>query len=237
MMKNMILIFILLTIILIFGCAPVQQQKQPLEQKPTVIEAETDNVVQEGDENEDSESKKELELEKAEISDEVKELLSKSEQKVQSISYKYKGPETADFFYQFYIKDNKIRYILNPTYKTTDVDEDAYDSIYIDNNDRVAESYCTERDCNVKGKKDPLDYEESYIKTPFDWLDQIVYAEKLGEELIDKRKTIRLSTDNAGIVWVDTFFGVPLQVEYEDNKYRYTKMTFNDVKDENLIPS
>ena len=90
---------------------------------------------------------------------------------------------------------------------------------------------------NVKGKKDPLNYEEFYINTPFDWLDKIEYAEKLGEELIDKRKTFRLSTDNAGIVWIDTFFGVPLQVEYEDNKYQFTKMTFNDVKDENLIPS
>ena len=236
-MKNMILIFILLTIILIFGCAPVQQQKQPLEQKPTVIEAETDNVLQEGDENEDSEDKKELGLEKKEISNEVKELLSKLEQKVQSVSYKYKGPETADFFYQFYIKDNKIRYILNPTFKTTDVDEDAYDSVYIDNNEKVAESYCTERDCKVKGKKDPINYEESYIKTPFDWLDQIGYAEKLGEELIDKRKTWRLSTDKAGTVWIDTFFGVPLQIEFEDKKYQFTKLTLNDVKDEDVVPS
>ena len=169
------------------------------------------------------------------MSAEVKELLSKAEQKVQSISYKYKGSETSDL-YQFYVKDVRIRYILNPPVKSLDVDEDAYESIYINKEERTAEAYCAERKCKVKGKKENLSYDEAYVMTPLDWLNRIGYAEKLGEELIGKRSTWKLNTDNAGTVWIDTFFGVPLQIEFNGNEYQFMQMTFNDVKDSDVIP-
>ena len=205
-MKNFFIVFVLLIIMLILGCAPVETP-QTTEQTPSTIEPEV------------SEAEKETVEEKKETSAEVKELLSKAEQKVQSISYDYKGPETDDFFYKFYVKGDEIRYISDPVVKDLQLDDGAYESIFIKKDTEFAGGYCTDRTCRVKGKKATLDYHEAYIKTPFDWLNQIEFAEKLGEELIGKRKTWKLSTDDSGIVWVDAFFGVPLKVEFNGDKY------------------
>jgi len=169
------------------------------------------------------------------ISSEVSEVLGIADKKVKSISYKYKGPETKDFFYEFFVKENKIKYILDPTYKVIGADDDAYDTIYLNNELKKAEGYCDNRKCIGKGKKADLVYDDVYIWTPFDWLNDIESAEKVGEELIDKRSTWKLST-NKFIIWIDTFFGVPLQVEFRDNLYHFEKIIFNQVKDEDVNP-
>jgi len=164
---------------------------------------------------------------------EVEELLSISDKKVESIRYSYKGPETKDFVYEFFVRGNKIKYILQPAYKFVDVDDDAYDAIYINKEFETALAYCDGRKCRVKGKKGVLDYDENYILTPFDWLNKIESVDKVGEQLIDRRNTKKLTTNDFSI-WVDTFFGVPLQVETVDNLYQFEKMSFNGVKDEDV---
>ena len=232
MMKNLILTFILLTTILIFGCAPVQE-KVPLDQKPAVVEPEIDSSDQKQTDEEPEE--KEVVLENLEIDDEVKELLSKSNKNVQSFSYKYKGPETKDFFYDLFVKENKVKYILDPTYKVINADDDAYDTIYLDVESETAKGYCDDRKCKVNGKKADLVYDDVYIWTPFDWLDDIESPEKIGEELIGKRSTWKLST-NKFMIWIDTFFGVPLQVEFAGELYNFDKMIFNQVNEEEVIP-
>lgn len=221
-MKNFFMVFVLSIIIFIIGCAPVETP-QTTEQTPSTIEPE---VI---------DTEKDTVEEKKEISADVKELLSKAEQKIKSISYDYKGPETDDFFYKFYVKGNEIRYILNPVVKDLQLDDDSYESIFIKKATEFAGGYCTDRICKAKGIKATLEYDVVYIKTPFDWFNQIEFAEKLGEELIGKRKTWKLITDNSGIVWIDAFFGVPLQVEFNGDKYQFTQMTFNDVKDDDVI--
>ena len=170
-----------------------------------------------------------------EMSPEVKELLGIAAKKVKSLRYSYKGPETKDFFYTFFVKEAKVKYILNPTYKAIDLDDEAYDTIYLDKELKTAQAYCDNRKCKVKGKKADLDYDEAYIWTPLEWIGGIEFAEKVGEELIESRNTWKLSI-NDFIVWVDTYFGVPLQVEFLDNLYKFQNMVFNDVEDEDVIP-
>ena len=120
-------------------------------------------------------------------------------------------------------------------YKAIDLDDDAYDVIYLDKESKTAQAYCDSRKCKVKGKKEDLNYEEFYIFTPLDWINEIESAEKIGEELIEKRNTWKLST-NKGTIWVDSYYGVPMQVEFAENTYKFQKMNFNDVKDEDVIP-
>jgi len=168
-----------------------------------------------------------------EISSEVKELLELADKKIKSLSYRYKGQETKDLFYEFMVKGNKIKYTIDPTFKDLHLDDDAYDTIYINNEFKTALAYCDGRKCRVKGKKAVLDYGENYILTPFDWLSNIEFAGKIGERSIDRRNTWKLST-NDFTIWIDTFFGVPLQVESNGNIYQFQKVSFNDVKDEDV---
>lgn len=169
------------------------------------------------------------------ISQEVKELLDTADKKVESLRYSYKGPETKDFIYDFYVKGDKIKYILQPDYKVIDIDKDAYNAVYIDRKAKTAEAYCDARNCIVKGKKADLDYDDAYILTPLDWLGTVESAEKKGEELIEQRNTWKIST-NSGTLWLDTFFGVPLRAESGEDLYQFQKMAFNDVKDEDVMP-
>jgi len=163
---------------------------------------------------------------------EVEELLSIADKKVESIRYMYKGPETKDFFYEFFVKGNKMKYILSPTY-FIDVEDDDYDTIYINKESETALAYCDNKKCRVKGKKAVLDYDDMYIMTPMDWLDEIESAEKVGGELIGRKNTWKLTT-NDFTIWIDTFFGVPQQVEFADNLYKFEKMSFNAVSDEDV---
>ncbi|MBU90743.1 hypothetical protein CMO94_04325 [Candidatus Woesearchaeota archaeon] len=166
------------------------------------------------------------------ISSEIKELLAIADKQVESLRYSYKGPETNNFFYDFSVKGNKIKYILSPTY-FIDVEVDEYDAIYLDKEFETALAYCDSKKCYREGKKAVLDYDESYILTALDWLNEIKNAEKLGEEVIGKKNTWKLAADGF-TVWIDTYLGVPVQVEFGDNIYLFEKMTYNDVKDEEV---
>ena len=142
--------------------------------------------------------------------------------------------EILAFFYEFFVKGNKIKYILSPTY-FIDVEEDEYDAIYIDKELKTALAYCDDQKCYRKGKKAVLDYDEVYISTPLDWHNNIESAEKLGEEVLGRRATWKIAA-NSFTVWLDTFFGVPLQVEFAGNMYEFQKMTFNQLKDGDVSP-
>lgn len=224
MSKRILIVLMAFSLIFIYGCAQTAE-KAPVNEK-----------AQEPGKTESVAGTEEKAPSVNVISPEVKELLDNAKSKVKSMRYPYKGPETADFYYQFYVKGNKIKYLPIPDYKTIDIDEDAYDVVYVDKGLETALAYCDDRKCRVKGQKAELNYDDAYILTPLDWINKIESAEKIGEELIGKRSTWKLST-NAGTVWVDTFFGVPLQAESSGNVYKFDKISFNDVKDEDVIPS
>jgi len=237
-MNNKIILLIF-SLLVINACAQttfVPEKDKPQEPAKVDIVSESSNIkiieIEEGVKGPAEKAIEEVSDEE-EISSEIRELLSIADKKVRSLSYKYKSQETKDFFYEFMVKGNKIKYTIDPTFKDLHLDDDAYDTIYINKEFKTALAYCDGRKCRVKGKKVALDYDENYILTPFDWLSNIEFVEKIGERSIDRRNTWKLST-NDFIIWIDTFFGMPLQVESNGNIYQFQKMSFNDVKDEDV---
>ncbi len=170
---------------------------------------------------------------KKEISPEVEDLLSKHATKIKSIKYNYRGPQTVNNFFEFYVKGDKIKYLPKLEIKTLD-SENSYNTIYLDTTAKTAESYCVAAYCKFGGKKADLEYSDNYLFTPFDFL-KVKSAAKLGEEVIDDRTTWKLSTD-LGTLWIDTFYGIPLKAEYGGNTYRFEKITVNSLQDSDVLP-
>ncbi|MBI2658997.1 hypothetical protein HYX05_02750 [Candidatus Woesearchaeota archaeon] len=168
-----------------------------------------------------------------EIAADVKDILSKHKTKITSVYYKYRGPETGSNFHEFYVKGNKIKYKPHLELKTLDGPE-SYDAIFIDKVAKTAQSYCTAAYCAYKGKKESLNYDDAYIETVFDWL-SVTSAKKVGEEVIDSRNTWKIETNN-GILWVDTFYGIPLKADSGGKTYRFEQLAVNSVTDADVMP-
>lgn len=164
---------------------------------------------------------------------EVIALLGKAESKVKSIRYKYKGPETKDMFYDFFVKVPKIKYIPDREIKSYINPED-YDTIFLDTSKKTAASYCIDKQCISVGKKADIEYNDYYIKTPLDWLGEIQLAEKLSEEMLQNRNVWKLQT-NFGLAWIDTYYGVPLQVENNGSRYIFSSVAYNTVLDSDVV--
>ena len=172
------------------------------------------------------------------ISDEVRQLLDKSKTRVNNIYYKYRGPETTNVGFniiEFYVKVNKIKYMPTRELKALDRPE-SYNVIYIDKVLKTAQTYCDDRTCKYKGKKDDLDYNSAYILTLFDWINGITQANKVGEEVIDDRSVWKVET-NEGTLWLDTFYGIPLQIQSSGKTYRFMQLNVNGVQDSDVTPS
>lgn len=169
-----------------------------------------------------------------EVTAEVKELLDKSKAKVKSAYYKYYGPETGANFYEFYLKDSKIKYNPNRELKTLDR-LDSYDTIFIDKSLKTAESHCVATYCTYKGKKQDLDYDDAYIPTIIDWGSGLTYAKKIGEEVIDDRSTWKVDSSK-GTLWIDIFYGIPLKVDSSGKSYRFRQISVNSVQDSDVVP-
>jgi len=176
------------------------------------------------------ENKEEVEQE----TDPVKELLELGKS-VKSIFYEYKGPETGNFYYEFYVKGDNIRYIPDRGISSLD-EKDSYNAIYLDKSESTAMSYCEDRQCVYKGKRADLRYVDYDILTPFEWLNIITSAEKVSEEVLGTRNTWKLKANNGITAWVDVYSGMPLQITQNNEKYEFIKMSFNSLKDSDVVP-
>ena len=169
------------------------------------------------------------------ISTEVKDLLDKSKTRVKNINYKYRGTQTGDNYFEFYVKDTKVRY--KPARQLQSLDRpESYDSIFIDKTAKTAQTYCVDHTCLYKGKKGDLNYADAYISTVFDWLSSITQASKVGEEVIDNRNTWKIET-NEGTLWLDTYYGIPLKAESGGKLFRFEQIAPNSVQDSDVTPS
>ncbi len=213
-------LFFILVLAFMVACAPVQKESSPTSK--TEAKVDVGQSVEKAIEP------------KQEIPIEVKELLDKSKIRVNSAYYKYRGPETGNNFYEFYAKGNKIRYKPALEIKTLDKPE-SYDTIFIDKIAKTAESYCMAAYCTYKGKKQDLNYAYTYISTVLDWVDGLIQAKKIGEEVIDNRNTWKIET-NKGILWIDTFYGIPLKVESSGKTYKFEQISVNSVQDADVMP-
>ena len=219
-MKGGKLILLLVIVsMLVISCA-TQQTPTPTTQQPT-------------DKQTTQQPAQQPTQQKQTISTEVQELLSKHKTKVSSIRYNYRGPETGDNFHKFYIKGTKIKYEPYLEIKTLDKQE-SYDTIFIDTAANTAQSYCVAAYCTYQGLKGNLNYNEAYIDTILDWLN-VAQASKLGEEVIDSRSTWKIQTEK-GILWIDTFYGVPLKVDADGDIYKFEQLSVNSVADADVRP-
>lgn len=228
-MMKIKLLFVIFVLILLVGCG--SKEEVPAEDKELKLIQPT-----EPEEVEISEPEEDVEEEPEEVKvmdPEIRELLDKGLE-LKSASYQFYGPESNKDIYEFYIMGDYIKYHPTEFLKRLDL-EDSYNSIYIDKSGGTAEAYCDDRQCKVKGKKKDLFYEDVYIRTPIDWLELITYAEKIQDEKIGKRDTWKLSGNDDIVMWVDTYYGVPMQVQVGENMYEFTKMTFNDVEEEDVM--
>ncbi|GEM_PF-3087551 len=226
-MKRLFLVLcIALILIVSVGCAQPQQQSQNAPKAPPPVI----NSNQPAQTQANSQQTRQESASKG-ISGEVAGLLNRK--KVSSVYYKYKGPQTADDFYEFYVKGSKIRYKAVPQTKVLDR-PDSYESIFIDTASKTAQSYCADRVCVYKGKKQDLNYDDAYISTAFDWIN-IKDGVKVGEEVIDDKSVWKIQADK-GIIWVDTYYGLPLKVESSGKSYRFVQYAVNSVEDADVNP-
>ena len=205
----------------VISCA-AQQTQVPAAQQPTNEQA-AEQPVQQPTQQKQTIS----------ASAEVKDLLEKHKTKVSSIRYLYKGPETSDNYHKFYIKGSNIKYEPYLAIKTLDK-QDSYDTIFIDTESKSAQSYCVAAYCKYGGLKGNLNYDDAYIDTIFDWL-KVTQAAKVGEEVIDSRSTWKIQTEK-GIVWIDTFYGVPLKADADGVIYKFEQLSVNSVADADVLP-
>jgi len=227
-MKHKLTLLGFFIILFIIGCG----QSSTQEKGPSAI---TGAVIGSDDIKEDK-TKQEVIIEnKEEDTDPVKELLELGKS-VKSISYQYKGPETGNFFYEFYVKGDNIRYIPDRGISSLD-EKDSYNAIYLDKSEYTAMSYCDDRKCVYKGKREDLRYVDYNILTPFEWLNIITSAEKVSEEVLGSRNTWKLKANNGITAWVDVYYGMPLQITQNNEKYEFIKMVFNSLKDSDVMPS
>ncbi len=228
-MKKYFGVLCLAILVLAVACAPKQQETSTPPQNgvnpPAAGDVDKEPVVAEPEQQVPSEQN---------IPQDVLDLLDKS-QKVKSIYYKYRGPGTGNDFFEFYVKGANIKY--KPARELRSLDQkESYDSIFINKDAKSAASYCEAAYCAYQGQKEDLVYDEAYIKTVFDWIGEIKEAEKIGEEVIDSRNTWKIQADN-GILWIDTFYGIPLKVESGGETYRFEQIAVNGVKDSDVLPS
>ena len=220
-MKNKNLIAPLLIVIFLISSCSTQQQAPSTTSKPNAVNQPTGQSV--------------VPQSTGVISDEVKQLLDKSKTRVNNVYYKYKGPETGNNYYDFYVKGTKIKYLPYRAIQALDR-TDSYNSIYIDSQAKTSQTYCDDRACIYKGKKGDLNYNEAYISTIFDWIGGIKSATKVGEEVIDDRSTWKIET-NEGFLWIDTFYGIPLKIESGGKTFKFEQIAVNSVQDSDVSPS
>jgi len=215
---------VLVLVIAVFLISCTQQQAAAVQKPADIQNAETEPI----EEQPQQLPKKNM------IPPDIKDLFGKSKERIASIYYKYRGPETGSNFHEFYIKGDNIKYRPYNTAKFLEKPE-SYDAVYIDKSAKTAMSYCEAAFCTYKGKKQDLNYGEAYIETVFDWID-VASAEKLGEEQIDSRSTWKIETEK-GTIWVDLFYGIPLKAESNGKTYRFEQISVNGVMQPDVVPS
>ena len=224
------LIAVLIIGLLLVACAPQEVSDVEVSSEEAEIVPEAEEPVQEQVEEKmpETDSVKEM---KAEMSDETKELLGLAEKKVKNYEYEYQGPETGQFVYNFWIKGDKIKIELHKSQKYQTAEDD-FSVVYMDKAEKTAMGVCEVKSL-CKKNTDTIDiyYEDWNIKTPLDYLAEITSYEIVSTEKIDNREAYR-GESNIGMVWIDTYTGVPVQVEKDGKRImRIEQFKFNQVDD------
>lgn len=200
------------------------------------------------------EKKEEPKDELAGLDPQIKDLVSRADEKVKSYSFLYGGPETNFIFKDTYIiKGDKI--------KVQKYEEDYYvranetTHVYLDTAEQTATGCCetrarclTPNDDYTKAKYvfDFAELNAKLPKTPYQWLKEIPSTAKVkGSETFNTRSITVISyekEDGSTVhMKLDDTYGLPHQVvitdgENEIGKYQFNDLNFNSWKDEDFVP-
>ncbi|MBI4016580.1 MAG: hypothetical protein HY363_02700 [Candidatus Aenigmarchaeota archaeon] len=180
------------------------------------------------------------------MSPELRELLGKADQKVKSYKYLYSISADNKFPHNYFIKGNYIKI------KLFEVDpyiiDNYYDAVYLDTRNKKAYGYCENlkrclgRDVDNTKKVFNLTYVDYRVKTPYEFLKDIAYAEIIGPEVVENRQTTKIRQANGDIltdIWLDETYGMPRRIRVTQGEkvlktYNFADMTFNTVKDDEV---
>jgi hypothetical protein len=225
-MKKTYLVLAILAILILAGCA-----KQPTiktAEEPVAAPAATEEVT---------------ETTAKVLTTEVKDILERADKKVDSFSYLHSEPPGDTASNHYFVKETKIKVEL---YEPQQYDRRIYfDTVYIDTTSKTAVGYCEDKSdvrCPDKNRQFDVKYSDYFKKTPYMWLKEITYAEKVGEEQIDQKDVDVLQYEDSGKivkVWINSFYGIPLKVEVTQGKsshlYLFSNFDANKLDEEDVV--
>jgi hypothetical protein len=122
-------------------------------------------------------------------------------------------------------------------------DDESFDVVYMNVSNRTkAVGYCelaSKETCPDRNRKYEAEFEQYHITTPYEWLDLVSEADLTGRsKQIDGRQAKEVSfmtAEGEGTMWLDSFFGLPLEVNYNGVDYKFQNAAINSVKETTLV--
>jgi len=207
-------------------CKPVRVEEQ---EEPEIIG--TEPVV--GEEEQEAE-----EPAQHAISEEAQALFAKFD-KVTGVQYAYVEsprilPENV-----YYVSREKMKIELKSRVRFST--DESYDTVYLDLVEKTGIGYCENTDRNIcpdRDKEFDVRFDDYFIETPFDWMAKIIKAELTGRsQTIENRKAVEVSFEinsEPGVMYVDSFFSVPLKIIFMNKTYEFRDTVINQVDAEDL---
>jgi hypothetical protein len=168
---------------------------------------------------------------KKDISPEVQEILDGAKT-IKSLTYMYYSSENERLGENFYIKGDIIKRKLADvvTYY-----ERSFDTIYMNTKTKTAESYCEKlsKKCPDRNQAFEVRLDDFYVKTPFDWTNEIVYARVITQEDIDNKPVTVIafkSQTQEGKMWLRGR-GVPMKVQVGNRTYEFGSLVVDSLTD------
>ncbi|MBU0461131.1 MAG: hypothetical protein KJ574_00950 [Nanoarchaeota archaeon] len=228
----------ILLLLFVAGCGGKTNETQVVTSQPTEPVAPAQPAVQNPAQQQTVSPPEETTEEPAlQNTKEMTTLLAKHS-KVKSIHYFYQDEKNYPEFHEYSVKGDKM------AIKYTVLDQDnavgKIDTIYMDTSAKKAVAYCeraSKTACSDPNNEYPLTYSTYIRETPLDWIEKVTYAERQSQAQLDGRNAIIIKTTIDGKeaeMWLDDYYGLPLQINIDGKTYRFQDLSANSVDDEDL---
>jgi hypothetical protein len=119
--------------------------------------------------------------------------------------------------------------------------KELFDTVYLDLQNKIASAYCEDLSsgvCPDRNNRLNVSYAKYKIRTPYNWLDIVQEASlTTRSKKISGREAKEASfkaDGKDGTMWIDSYFGIPIEVNYDSIQYVFQNMLVNDAKDPDL---
>jgi len=221
--------------------------------KPPAYTPPSEKITYEDPKKEETEEKT---PEKKKLDPAIKDLLDRSESKVKSYSFLYRGPESnnvAKDTYYYFFKDGKLSKIKIKKYEEDQfVRESESTHIYVTPQDSTAVGCCEKLSrClseNVDNTNKSIEYTMEEItlpRAPHEWILEIPEdAVVRGTETLQGQTVTTITYTKNGYDWemkMNSVYGLPQLVisranDEIVNEYQFDDFVYNDVKETDFVP-